>query len=70
MNEFHLKSFIELLPKIIRENDTVKGAIISALSGVVATRDDIKDIITEMDKRFKDMQDNGRNYLLESIKRF
>jgi hypothetical protein len=58
-SDLDVKKFIEILPKLIRENDTVKGAIISALSGVVATRDDIKDLIkrieanqAEMDKRF------------------
>ncbi|NMC04594.1 MAG: hypothetical protein GYA24_05245 [Candidatus Lokiarchaeota archaeon] len=48
-----IEKLIEILPKLIRENDTVKGAIITALSGVVATRDDIKELIKEMDKRFE-----------------
>ncbi len=47
---------LKILPDLIRENDTVKGAIITALSGVVATREDIKDLIREMDKRFDAMQ--------------
>ena len=50
-----IDELIRILPKLIRENDTVKGAIISALSGVVATRDDIKELIREMDKRFEAM---------------
>lgn len=45
--------FIKLLPQLIREDDTVKGAIISALSGVVATKEDIKEVIAEFDKRFE-----------------
>ncbi|HME52787.1 MAG TPA: hypothetical protein VKM55_11260 [Candidatus Lokiarchaeia archaeon] len=51
--DIDVKKLIEILPKLIKENDTVKGAILSALSGVVATRDDIKDLIREMDKRFE-----------------
>ena len=47
--------FIKLLPQLIREDDTVKGAIISALSGVVATKEDIKEVIAEFDKRFESM---------------
>ncbi len=47
---------LKILPQLIRENDTVKGAILTALSGVMATREDIKDVIREMDKRFEAMQ--------------
>ena len=49
------EEFIKLLPKLIREDDEVKGAIISALSGVIATKEDIKDVIREFDKRFEAM---------------
>jgi hypothetical protein len=52
-NDIDVQKFIEILPRLIRENDTVKGAIITALSGVVATKDDIKALIAEMDKRFE-----------------
>ncbi|MHA1727857.1 MAG: hypothetical protein ACTSWY_03915 [Promethearchaeota archaeon] len=45
--------FLKLLPKLIREDDEVKGAIITALSGVVATKDDIQQLIKVMDKRFE-----------------
>ncbi len=45
--------FLKILPKLIREDDAVRGAIIAALSGVVATRDDIRDLIREMEKRFE-----------------
>ncbi len=48
-----IEDLLKILPQLIRENDTVKGAIISALSGVVATREDIKDLIKEMDRRFE-----------------
>ncbi len=34
----------------------MKGAIISALSGVVATRDDIQDLIRTLDKRFEEQR--------------
>ncbi len=50
------EEFLKLLPKLIRENDDVKGAIITALSGVVATKDDIRQVIEEFDKRFEAMQ--------------
>ncbi|MCF2139335.1 MAG: OmpH family outer membrane protein [Candidatus Lokiarchaeota archaeon] len=56
MAEFDIKHLIKILPKLIRENDEIKGAIITALSGVVATREDIKELIKEMDKRFEAMQ--------------
>ena len=46
---------LKLLPKLIREDDEVKGAIITALSGVVATKDDIKLVIEEFNKRFEGM---------------
>jgi hypothetical protein len=52
-NDIDVQKLIEILPRLIRENDTVKGAIITALSGVVATKDDIKALIAEMDKRFE-----------------
>ncbi len=47
------EDFLKLLPKLIREDDEVKGAIISALSGVVATKDDLKMFFSEVDKRFE-----------------
>ena len=56
MKNIDIDELLKILPKLIRENDTVKGAIISALSSVVATKDDIREIIREMDKRFEAMQ--------------
>jgi len=53
MKNIDIDELLKILPKLIRDNDTVKGAIISALSGVVATKDDIKELIQEMDKRFE-----------------
>ncbi|WP_457557442.1 hypothetical protein [Candidatus Harpocratesius sp.] len=55
MPEFDLHFFKEILPQLIREDDAVKGAIITALSGVIATREDIQDLMTEMDQRFEKM---------------
>ena len=55
-NDIDVQKLLEILPKLIRENDTVKGAIITALSGIIATKDDIKALIAEMDKRFEAMQ--------------
>ncbi len=55
---------LKLLPKLIREDDEIKGAIITALSGVVATKEDIARLIElsnrrfeAMDKRFVAMQE-------------
>ena len=48
---------MEKLPTLIKENNLIKGAIISALSGVVATKEDIKELIREMDKRFEEMRE-------------
>ncbi len=47
---------LKLLPKLIREDDEIKGAIITALSGVVATREDIARIIENSNRRFEMMQ--------------
>ncbi|MHA1293397.1 MAG: hypothetical protein ACTSQJ_12105 [Promethearchaeota archaeon] len=47
--------FLKLLPKLIREDDEVKGAIITALSGVMATKEDIQRIIEHSERRFEDV---------------
>ncbi|MHA1148801.1 MAG: hypothetical protein ACTSR8_11235 [Promethearchaeota archaeon] len=49
------EEFLKLLPKLILEDDQVKGAIITALSGVVSTKEDIRLVIQEFDKRFEAM---------------
>jgi hypothetical protein len=49
------EEFLRLLPKLIREDDEVKGAIISALSGVVATKNDIEKLIENSNKRFEEL---------------
>ncbi|TFG19449.1 MAG: hypothetical protein EU533_06800 [Promethearchaeota archaeon] len=57
MTDLDLDELIRILPKLVRENDTIKGAIISALSGVVATHEDIVELNKQMDKRFEAMQE-------------
>jgi hypothetical protein len=69
-NDIDVKRLLEILPKLIRENDTVKGAILTALSGVVATRDDIKDLIHEMDKRFEQVEKRFEAMQAQMDKRF
>jgi len=49
------EEFLRLLPKLIREDNEVKGAIISALSGVMSTKSDIEKIIEHSDKRFEEL---------------
>jgi hypothetical protein len=49
------EEFLKLLPKLIMEDNEVKGAIITTLSGIVATKDDIKSLIEHFDKRFEAM---------------
>ena len=51
------EEFLKLLPKLIREDNEVKGAILTALSGVVATKEDVTRIIEHSDKRFEAVQD-------------
>ncbi len=50
------EEFLRLLPRLIREDDEVKGAIVSALSSVMATKNDIEKVIEHSDKRFEAMQ--------------
>ncbi|MHA1648406.1 MAG: hypothetical protein ACTSVL_12625 [Promethearchaeota archaeon] len=70
MSNLNIDQFIALLPKLIRENDAVKGAILSALSGVVATKEDIKELIREMDKRFESMDKRFEAMQIQMDKRF
>ncbi|HMF34128.1 MAG TPA: hypothetical protein VKK79_22075, partial [Candidatus Lokiarchaeia archaeon] len=48
-----IDELLKILPQLIRENDTVKGAILTALSGVVATHLDVEMVIQAMEKRFE-----------------
>jgi hypothetical protein len=70
MEDINIKWLLEVLPRLIRENDTVKGAIITALSGVVATKEDIKALIAEMDKRFEAMDKRFEAMQQQMDKRF
>ncbi|GAB4313934.1 MAG: hypothetical protein Kow0069_15280 [Promethearchaeota archaeon] len=65
-----IDELLEVLPKLIRENDRVKGAIISALSGVVATHDDILALQAEMDRRFEAMDRRFEALQAEMDRRF
>jgi len=49
------EDFLRLLPKLIVEDNEVKGAIVTALSGVMATKHDIERVIEHSDKRFEKM---------------
>jgi predicted nucleic acid-binding Zn-ribbon protein len=51
------EDFLRLLPKLIVEDNEVKGAIITALSGVMATKHDIERVIEHSDKRFEKMDE-------------
>ena len=64
------EEFLNLLPKLIMEDNEVKGAIITALSGVVATKDDITRIIQHSDSRFEAMQKQIDERFEHSDKRF
>ncbi len=50
---FDKNELIKLLPKLIKEDDEIKGAIISALSSVVTTKNDIERLIEHSDRRFE-----------------
>ena len=64
------EEFLRLLPKLILEDNDVKGAIITALSGVVATKDDIARIIEHSDRRFDDINKRFEAMQLQMDKRF
>ncbi len=51
------EDFLKLLPKLIVEDNEVKGAIITALSGVMATKHDIERVIEHSDKRFEELHE-------------
>ncbi len=57
MSKIDLEWLKKQLPKLVRESDEIKGAIIRALSGVVATHKDIKELTKTMDKRFEKMDE-------------
>jgi hypothetical protein len=55
MSGIDIAELKKILPQLVRENDEFVGAIIRALSGVVATREDIREQTAEFDKRFEAM---------------
>ena len=56
MDNINVDELIELLPQLVRDNDRFRGAILSVLSGIVATKDDLKDLIKYQDERFEAIQ--------------
>ena len=48
---------IELISRLIKTSDKLKGAIFSIVSEIVATKEDIKELTREMDKRFAEMRE-------------
>ena len=64
------EEFLKLLPQLIRESDEVKGAIVTALSGVVATKSDIEKVIEHSDRRFEAMDKRFEKRFNAMDKRF
>ena len=64
------EEFLRLLPKLIVEDNEIKGAIITALSGVIATKEDITKLIEHSDKRFEAMEEDLKKVIEHSDKRF
>jgi len=63
------EEFLKLLPKLIQEDNEVKGAIITALSGVMATKDDIERVIRNSNQRFEEVNQRfeGVNQRFEEV---
>ena len=61
---------LKLLPKLIREDNEIKGAIITALSGVVATKEDIARLIEQSNRRFEEINKRFEEASKEREKRF
>ncbi|MHA1448984.1 MAG: DUF3782 domain-containing protein [Candidatus Hodarchaeales archaeon] len=60
----------QILPELIKNDDAIRGAIIAALEGVIATKDDIKLVIKEMDKRFEAVDKRFEELIASMNKRF
>ncbi|MHA1252447.1 MAG: hypothetical protein ACTSRP_20855 [Candidatus Helarchaeota archaeon] len=56
MNSINIDELRKILPKLIKEDDAIRGAIIKALSRVLSTKEDLKDLIAHFDKRFEALQ--------------
>jgi hypothetical protein len=65
-----IEELLRVLPQLIRENDTVKGAILTALSGVVATREDIERQMAASERRFEASERRFNELLTRSDQRF
>jgi hypothetical protein len=63
MSKIDIAELLKILLKLILENNTVKRAIISALSGVVATHDDIVKLTEAMDKLFEQMDNRFKKLI-------
>ena len=61
---FNLEELKRILPQLIKEDDAIRGAIISALSEIMVTRDDLKLLVEEMRDGFKQM--DGRFEKMDS----
>ncbi|MHA1150848.1 MAG: hypothetical protein ACTSR8_21720 [Promethearchaeota archaeon] len=70
MGTLDIDELLKHLPRLIRENDTVKGAILSALSGVVATHEDILLLSKKMDERFEAVDKRFEEIIAQMDKRF
>ena len=68
--EFIIKVILEELPQLVRESDLLKGAIISALSGVVATKEDIENLGKQMIAGFRETDKRLSDFKQEMDKRF
>jgi len=54
MSKKIIDDLMEILPKLIRENDTVRGVVLSALSGVVATHEGSPEEMGEITANFRE----------------
>ena len=70
MNQIDVEKLKKILPKLIKEDDAIKGAIITALSGVLATKEDLKELIQHFDKRFEEINKRFEEQTKEFNKRF
>ena len=56
MTPIDLEELKRMLPQLVKEDDALKGAIITALSGVVATKEDIHETNRNFNRRFEALQ--------------
>jgi len=63
------EDFLRLLPKLVVEDNEVKRAILTALSGIMATKYDIERVIEHSDNRFERMLNERMNNLNANFSR-